>query len=385
MSRRSRPTWPRLAAVTTAAIASLALAACGSSSSSTTNSGGSGSSTAPAASGSASATTSATTSAAKKTPNLAMITASTTQNAFEEMADGATEAAAVLGVHLTEAAPNGVNPTQEVQELQSAEQTSKDGIAVMTTAPSDFIRPFASAVSAGIPIVAVDAAPLPGSNVNTFVGNSNTQVGELMAEQIIKKIPANATGEVVIGNDIPGLPLLQLRIDGMIKVLKASRPGLKIVGPFNVGSEPTQNYDNWVNVVKAHPNAVAYLAPGDQDAVSLFRIEKQNGTHYLVGACDVDPIALQAVQQGYVDALGDPEHFLKGYMATWLLYQHAVNGTALPTGWLNPGAGVITKANVASIVTREKNNANRLAWYKAIIAKETANPSAYIKPLKQAN
>jgi ribose transport system substrate-binding protein len=317
-------------------------------------------------------------------PNLAIITASTTQNAFQEMTFGAQAAAQQLGANLNAAAPSGVNPTAEVQLFQAAMQTSKNGIAAMTTAPSDFVRPFSQAVAAGVPVVAVDAAPLPGSNVTTFVGNSNTQVGALMAQQVVKKIPAGVTGEVVLGNDVPGLPLLQFRINGMIAVLKAQRPKLKIVGPFNVGSEPTQNYNSWENVVKAHPNAVAYLAPGDQDAVSFLHIERQTGKHYLVGACDVDPVALQAVQAGYVDALGDPHHFLKGYIATYLLYQHA-KGKALPKGWWNPGAGVITQSNVGQIMKREQSNTTRLAYYKSIITQEIANPSAYIKSIATAN
>src|SRR5207344_2491432 len=117
--------------------------------------------------------------------------------AFHEMAFGAQSPAHTIGgINLKSAAPNGINPTQEVAMFQSAMQTSKDGIAAMTTAPSNFVRPFSQAVAGGIPVVAVDAAPLPASNVTTFVGNSNTEVGEMMAKEVIKKIPADATGEV---------------------------------------------------------------------------------------------------------------------------------------------------------------------------------------------
>jgi ribose transport system substrate-binding protein len=233
--------------------------------------------------------------------------------------------------------------------------------------------------------VAVDAPGLPGSKVATFVGNSNTELGESLGKKMLQKIPASATGEVVFGNDIPGLPLLQARIDGMKKVIQAARPNLKIVGPFNVGAEPTDNYNHWNAVVKAHPNAVAYLAPGDQDAVSFNRIAKQTGKHYLVGACDVDPIALQAVKNGNVYALGDPWHFLKGYMAITFLAGKAQKGKAMPDGWFNPGSGIVDAQNVDQVMNREKSNANRVAFFKATIDKELANPAAYTKPLSAAN
>jgi ribose transport system substrate-binding protein len=317
--------------------------------------------------------------------NIAVVTASTTQNAFQEMAWGAEAAAEHEGVNISAAAPNGVNPTQEVSQFQAATQTSKDGVAVMTTAPENFIRPFKTATEEGIPVIAMDAPAPEGSGVETFVGNSNTEVGENLDKEIIKEIPEGETGEVVLANDIPGLILLELRIEGMENVLKKERPDLKLVGPFNVGSEPTENYDNWNNLVKAHPDAVAYLAPGDQDAVSLQRIQKQTGAKYLVGACDVDPIALEAVKEGYVQALGDPYHFMKGYISASLLSEHAKEGKEIPEGWWNPGSGVVNSKNVDEIIKREESQANRIEFFEPIAEKELANPTENVKPLSELN
>jgi ribose transport system substrate-binding protein len=346
--------------VMAAVLAALALSACGSSNNNSTSTSG---------------TTATTSSSSIK---LAVVTASTTQNAFQEMADGAEAAAEHEGVSISSSAPNGVNPTQEVSQFLAAAHTAKNGIAIMTTAPEDFVRAYNQAVEENVPVVTMDAPPPSGSKVTTYVGNNNVAVGEGLATYMLKKLPQ--TGEVVIGNDIPGLILLELRIKGMEAVLKKERPGLKIAGPYAVGSEPAENYDHWSNLVKAHPNAVAYMAPGDQDAVSLYRIQKQNGVHYLVGACDVDPIALEAVKDGYVDALGDPYHYMKGYIAGTLLAQHA-KGKPLPAGWWNPGQGIVTSENIDEIIKRESSAADRYAFYKPLIEKELADPSAYLKPL----
>jgi ribose transport system substrate-binding protein len=355
-----------------ALLLALVLSACGSSSSSSSSSSGGGGSTEEGGS---------TTSGSEV--HIAVVTASTTQNAFQEMAYGAEAAAEHEGVEISSSAPNGVNPTAEVSQFQAATQTAKDGVAVMTTAPENFIRPFKTATEEGVPVIAMDAPAPEGSGVETFVGNSNTEVGEHVAEEIIKEIPKGESGEVVLANDIPGLVLLELRIKGMENVLKKERPNLKIVGPFTVGSEPTENYNNWNNLLKAHPNAVAYMAPGDQDAVSLFKIQKQNGSHFLVGACDVDPIALEAVEQGYVKVLGDPYHFMKGYISASLLAMHAKEGKEIPTGWWNPGSGIVNEENVAEITKREESQANRIEFFEPIAEKELANPSEYVKPLSE--
>jgi len=320
-------------------------------------------------------------------PKLAMITAANDQNAFIEMADGAASAAAHLGdaAGLTESAPPSVtdDATTEVQEFQSAETTSKDGVAVMTTDPPDFAQPEAQAEAAGIPVVAVDACSLPTANVPTCVANDNQAVGEAIGKKLTAKIPKHSTGTVVVGDDIPQLQLLGYRITGMEKALKAYDPHLKFTQEYNVTSDPTTNEQQWASLVSKYPHAVAYIAPGDQDAVSFVQIEKQTHKHYLVIACDVDPVAIKGVEDGEIYGLGDPEHFLKGYFAIWLLYEHAT-GKSLITGWWNPGDSTITKSNIKAIQKREENNNTRYAYYKSIIKKETADPQKYIKPLSDA-
>jgi ABC-type sugar transport system substrate-binding protein len=361
----------------------LALTACGSSNSSSSSGGGSAAS---GGGGSSSTSSASSGSSGGKTVHLAIIVADSTENAFQEMSNGGVSAAGhIPGVKLSTAAPAAVNPTQEVQMFQAAQQNSKDGIALMTVTPPAFVRPFSQAVAAGVPVVAVDAPGLPGSNVTTFVGNSNTQIGQGVASAMLAKIPSSASGTVVIGNPIPGLPLLQARINGFIQVIKVKRPNLKVAGPFNVGNEPTDNYNHWNSLLQKYPNGVAYFDPGDQGAISLARIEKATGKKLLVGACDVDPAALQGVKNGYVYALGDPHHFLKGYVAISLLAAHAQQGKALPQGWFNPGFGIVTSANIDQVISREQNNDTRYAFFKPILDKELADPSAYIKPLSQAN
>jgi ribose transport system substrate-binding protein len=328
-----------------------------------------------------------TSGAATKTPKLAMIVAANNQNAFQEMADGATVAAAKQGDKLTSLAPASVTDdgTTEVSEFQSAETTSPNGIGIMTTIPPDFGTVEAQAESSGIPVVAVDACPVPTSNVPTCVANNNILVGEGIAGALVKsgKIKKGQKGLVVVGDDIPQLQLLGLRIQGMEKVLKAYDPNLTFTDIQNVTADPTTNEQAWASLVAKYPDAVLYIAPGDQDAVSFVAIEGQTHKHYLTIACDVDPTAIHGVQTGAIFGLGDPFHFLKGYFAMYIL-DKAARGGSLIKGWWNPGSGVITKANIATIIKRETNNTTRYAFFKPIIQAELKNPSKYIKTLASA-
>jgi ribose transport system substrate-binding protein len=229
--------------------------------------------------------------------------------------------------------------------------------------------------------VSVDTPPPDGSDVETFVGNDNVAVGKVLAEAILAKVPADARGEIVIGNPIPGLPVLDQRVQGIEQVLRQKRPQVKLVGPLNTGTEPTENFNAWSGIVRAHPDALAYLDPGDQAVVSLARIQERTGRKLLVGGADVDPVALQAVKDGRVYALVDPEHWLKGYIAIALLARQARDGKALPKGWWDPGAALVTTKNIDAILARQRNASTRTAFYRTTVAEQLADPSAHIRPL----
>ncbi len=313
--------------------------------------------------------------------HVAIITPSTTQNAFQEMTIGAKAAAAREGVTLRSAAPPAVNGPQEVQLFQAALGAAKDGVATMTTTPDLFARPFAQAIARGVPQISIDTPPPAASGVETFVGNDNVALGATLARAILSAIPVSARGEVVLGNPVPGLPVLDLRIAGMRKVLRAERPAVRLVGPFNTGVEPTQNFNAWNAIVKAHPRALAYLDPGDQAVVSLARIEQRTGRRLVVGGADVDPAALQALRDGRVRALVDPRHWLKGYIAIALLVRRARDGTPLPKGWWDPGGALVTRANVDAVLRRQASPAAREAAFRATVRAQLADPDDHVKPL----
>jgi ribose transport system substrate-binding protein len=319
--------------------------------------------------------------------HVAFVAPTSSLNFASEMMAGAQYAANQFHVSAQNAqivAPPNVDNAGEVKLFQDLTRTAKDGIAVMTLAPDLFVRPEADAISSGMTIVCVDAAEPPAANITTYVGNDNLSAGAELADEAIKRLPANAKGSVVFGIDVPGLPVLVYRTQGMQQEFQRLRPDLKLLGPFNVYQEPQQNFSAWNNLVKSHPDAVAFLGVGDQDTASLAKIKQANHGTYLTGAFDLNQAGMQAVQDGTNFALEDPEHFLKGYVSMRLLIEHALSGKAIPKGWWNPGALLVTQSNIQSIMDRQQDLASKGKFYQPIIDKEFANPDAQIKPLDQA-
>jgi ribose transport system substrate-binding protein len=316
----------------------------------------------------------------KKEVDLAMAYWTSSRNAFKEMDLGARAVARETpGVNLTESAPSQVDGNELVNMFQAATRTSKDGIALQSLAGDLFTRPVQQATEDGIPVVAVDA-PVPGTDL--LVSNDNEEIGRLLVTEIVKEVPKDATGEVVIGNSDPGVVPLEARVKGMKTELAKVRPGLKVVGPLSThgrNAGASENYDAWNGILRAHPDAVAYLAPSNTDAASLTTIQRRSGKKLLVGGCDLENAAVQGVADGYVRALVSPEHFLKGYIALKLLADHAQKGTALPKGMWNSGELVVNKDNVQEIIARQKSEAARQKWFDAEAKKQLANPAAHLK------
>jgi ABC-type sugar transport system substrate-binding protein len=303
-----------------------------------------------------------------------------TENFAQEMSLGAAAAARAFRVTLTNTAPPTASGSQQVRLFRAAEKKSADGIALATLFPDLFVQPLRQAESAGIPTIAVDTPPPAGSGVTLFIGNDNYYLGVQLADALLPRIPAGASGQILIGTDTPGLPVLTARNQGFETTIKKARPKVTFVN-FDSTQEPSSNYSAWSSAVQSHPNALAYVGPGSEDAASLSEIEKKTGKHYLVGADDLDPNSLAGVAAGRVQALVDPEHWLKGYIAVALLAESALKGTPLPAGWWNPGSLVVDQANIGRVMGRQIDAASRVAFFQQEVTYELAHPSKYLKPM----
>jgi ribose transport system substrate-binding protein len=316
---------------------------------------------------------------------IAFIAPDGSQNFAQEMMEGARAAGEEAGVDVQVLAPTKLDGPAEVKMLEDAMRTATDGIAIQTLTPDLMTRPESRAVAQGIPMIAVDVPPLPGSGVTHYVGNDNVAAGAMLAQAAIDQLKAKGTttGKAVVASPIPGIPTLDNRAKGMAQAFQQGLPGFTVVGPVASSPDPTENYNVWANLVSANSDASAFMDAGDAANASLARINRDAGNKYLTGAFDLNQAGLQAVKDGVNFACADPEHFLKGYLATRLLIENALGKNKLPDGWWVSTAQLVTKANVDEIIARQASRQTRLDWYRPLIDEQMKNPP--IKPLDQAN
>jgi ribose transport system substrate-binding protein len=315
---------------------------------------------------------------------VAFVVANSQLNFAAEMSAGfRTGVQAVAGITAEVVGPDIVDGPREVQMFNDTAKTTKSGISVFTLSPEIFAAATAAAVKDGIPIIAVDNPLLSSSNVKLFIGNDNYELGKLLADQAIAKLPANATGRVVIGTSSPGTPVLDRRVKGIRDELKAKLPGVTVFGPFDTKQEVIANLAAWQTLVKVNRNALAFLGTGDADGWNLAAIRRSTKGKWVAGAFDLDSRSLVAVKQGQL-VLVSPEHFVKGAVAGRLQAQHAKDGKDLPEGWIYIPGLAVNSTNIDAIMARQASLETRAAALGPEIDKVLSDPS-YLRPLADAS
>jgi ribose transport system substrate-binding protein len=317
---------------------------------------------------------------------LGFAVATTSEDFAQQMADGGRYAAARFdGVELQVSGPPGVDGPAEVKLFQDLGRTAPDGIAVENLAPDLFVRPMADVAGKGIPLVAVDTVPLDGSNVTTYVGNDNAGLGRMLAEEAIRLLGPDAAGTVVVGTTVPGVPVLDQRAEGIKEAFAEKLPNVAVLGPFETKIEPTLNFGIWNGLVKANPDALAFLGTGDQDSYNLAKIKQENNGTYLTAGFDLNAATLRAVKDGTNFATLSPEHFMKGAVAVRMLAEAATEDTPLPEGWIDSGALLVTSENVDEIIARQESEDAKDTWFTPRLDEFFADLDAHTRPLKEAS
>ena len=316
--------------------------------------------------------------------HVGMAVANISLNFASSMADGAKQSAAhSKNVDLKVVGPPNTDGPAEQQLFSALVKTQTDGVVLENLDPPIFTRPAAQAADAGVTVVALDTSPTPGSKIELYVGNDNYELGQTLAAEALKKMGANPTGEVVVGVPNPGVPVLDSRAKGIADLFKEKAPGVKVLGPFQTYSDPSQNFGAWQSLVNAHPGALAYLGVGDADSYDLAKIKKQQNGKYLVAGFDVDAKTLEYVKEGVLFCTLDPEHFLKGFISMQLLID-SNRGKDLPKGWFKTTGLVVDQSNIDDIITRQKSPEDAYDFYEDTIAKMLDDVDANMHPLEDA-
>lgn len=317
-------------------------------------------------------------------PTIGFVSQNTSRDFSNEMSEGFSAGAQVAGgVEAVVTGPPTHDGLKQVELFRELTTRAKGGVGVSAVAPELLAGPMAEVTESGLPVIAVAGGQIaPGAGVRLLLENDNYELGQMLADEAIKRLPPNSTGKVVLGSNSPAQPALDQRAQGMRDRFVEKMPSLRVIGPLDTQRDAPPNLVAWQTLVNANPDAVAFLGTGDIDAVNLAAVRESTKGTWLAGGFSLDQRALKGVKDGHLFASVSAEHFVKGAVAGWLLAQHAKQVRQLPEGWLVTPGLVVSSSNVDEIGKRQSSK-DKLTWFRPQVDAVTTALDKHLRPLDQ--
>jgi simple sugar transport system substrate-binding protein len=270
------------------------------------------------------------------------------------LAKGAEEAGKNLGVKVTYIYPDPLTIPNQTQKIEEAIAAKASGIAVCGwVEDSNYAEAAAAAHAAGIPIGNASAPP-SGKQVRDpkdfflfRTGSDERAAGALTAQRLIAM---GVKGRVVISDQLPADSTCRDRANGEIETLKAAGIEAEFL---ETSEDPGQESETIVNYLRKHPDTIAATSVCHISSGLLSAKRDSGRNDLIITGYDLDPEALDAIQDGRQAFTIDQQQFWRGYMPV-LLLTHYIKYGLTEANYFLTGPTVVDKTNidqVAKLVT----------------------------------
>jgi ABC-type sugar transport system substrate-binding protein len=267
--------------------------------------------------------------------------------------DGARAAAEDCGAQFQDGGPAAFDAQASVGLFQDVMSTGVDAVVTVAYPAELWVRPIDEAVNSGVLVSTYDVAS-PASLQHLHTAPKAKDLGYAMADVLSEELGDGASGEVVAGLCIPGLDILEARVDGFVERMAELQPDVTVEGPIDVSFDQTENFARWTDVRDTHPDALAYLGFCENDLPSLVRLKEQEpDAEYLIASIGINPDGLAGIKDGLALAAIDQKPFMQGYVAMAAMLDSLMSGAEPPRGWIDVGPEVVTADNVDEVAERE--------------------------------
>lgn len=248
-----------------------------------------------------------------------------------------------------------------------------DGLAIAISNASMLDEPIRRAIRRGTPVIAVNVPDFRSEHQRIpylrYVGGDPFQAGEAnaaMALKAFRKLTGRAPRRSVYLIHVPGVDVLEIRGQGMDKILKAE--GTKFE-KLAVTFDPTQTREAVRAYLRAHPEVEtvhtgssrvgAWAVQEVRELGKLGNLNKpfKEGSVYIAGI-DIDPELLRMIVSGDCIGTVDEQPYMQGWYGAQLLY-HWVKYRFLPGQNILTGPFVIEDAETARLLIDQANNGLR--------------------------
>jgi len=245
----------------------------------------------------------------------------TTNPFFVPTQYGIQDACKLLGCSYAWTGSETSNVSQMVNAVNSAVSAKVNGIAVSLIDPTAFNAPVASALSAGVPVVAYNADVKTNPRL-AYIGQDLEFSGELMGLHIAELVPS---GEVAMFIATPGSLNIQPRINGALKTLKA-HPSIETHTVATGASVPGE-----LTVIESylagHPNTKGMFAVDAGSTEGVAKTIQKHGAKGTVkgGGYDLLESTEKLLASEYIQFTIDQQPYLQGFFPILELFLYNVS------------------------------------------------------------
>lgn len=272
---------------------------------------------------------------------------------WDPMAAGMKKAAEELGCRADWSGPANSEVGAQKQMVESALAKGADGIAVSCIDPDASVPIVDTVLEKNVPIITFDS-DAPKSRRLVYIGTNNFNAGKAAGEAAVKLLPNGGKFVAFVGN-ISAANARERR-DGFVEGIKGHN--IELLDTIDDNKDPARARRNVEDAITKYGDKVqgflglySYNGPA---IVNALLSQKGLRDKYKVIAFDAEPVTLQQLEKGNVDATVVQKPYDFGYLSTKLLY--LINRKGWPAakeemkipddGLVDTGVEVITPATV---------------------------------------
>jgi simple sugar transport system substrate-binding protein len=270
---------------------------------------------------------------------------------FLPVKQGMRDAAAQMGVAATFTGTEGVDTKAQAAMITRAVEDGYDGIAVNIIHPSDFDKPIANAIAAGVPVVAFNTDDTTPNPRLSSVSQNLYEAGQTVGKRGLEIIPKGT--EVLITLHDAGISSLEERRRGITDVLK--HKGIKWSEVVTT-QYPEKARDIITKSLQNNPKIKTVLCTGqaDTEGAGLAISENFVSKGYLAAGFDLSPNILQLLDAGIIEFTIDQQPYAQGFypvVQLTLLLRHGIRPSDIDSG-----AAVITRDQAKNVMELKEKN-----------------------------
>lgn len=267
--------------------------------------------------------------------------------------NGAADAGKQLGIkvdilHITSSECGSTSA--EVSLLDTAIAAHPAGIATTVTDATSFSSALQTAAKDNIPVVVFNSAPTASGAPSAanpylaYLGQQNYSAGQGLATEAASEFSLSKGSSVVVIDHEPTNISLTQRLQGV----KAAFAPMGITPTVvNTSDDISQGASIVSSYLATHKSLSAILTLGTTGTDEVAEAQSSAGTHFKIGAMDLDTTTLSYIENGTVTFTVDQQPYLQGYLSIVELFLDATEG-ASPVS-ISTGPVFLTSSNVKAL------------------------------------